>query len=463
MKHWRAITVLAISALLVFPQATLALDLHECLKVGLANSDRVLAARASMDQRQTDRYASVPNFFPQVSLQASYMWLDVHSTMPDLAIHLPEGMPEEQAAMFGSLLGEFDPLLDLMTEVPDYNRGMKLQAYQPLTQLPQIAMYDRMAADASKLAALNYGVTKDQITLFLASQYLQALIAEKKMETLRRASEQMNQLIKDGLALRSHGMITEADYLKIQMHQGEVELQLRQALSDEAYFKSYLAKLLNLPLDQIILEEPVPPVVVAHDLTWCLDQGEQNRRELQMTSLQEGIARSNRTASYMNLFPQIGAVAAADWADDGLDATPDRTYSAGVVLSWNFWGMGRDVLQARSSAYALSRAEHEARATRIDLRMSIEKAWHDAQLAHEAVATHKRILDQARENFRIEGERYRLGQTTTSDLLGAQTQLTSAQTGHDAARFMAILADETLVYAVGQHPFSYLLQADGND
>lgn len=443
-----------LAAFLIFaqPLGASAMDLRECLNKGLANSDRVLAAKAAMEQRQTERYATMPGFFPQFSLQASYMWLDVHSTMPDLTIDLPAGLPEEQIAMFNSLLDQVD--LNLFTEVPDYNRDLKLQAYQPLTQLPQLAMYDRMAADAAELAELNYGVTRDRISLYLASLYLQGLIAEKKLETLRLAETRVDRLLVDGAALKAHGMIVEADLLKLQMHRGEVELQLRQARSDVAYFKSYLAKLLEVPLEDIVLEEPFAAPATENELTWCLAKGEEKRRELRMTELQESIARAEKNADYLTLIPQVGAVAAADWNEDGLDTTPDRTYSAGLVLTWNFWGMGREAIQARGATYALAQVEHEARAARLDLRMSIEKAWRDAQLAHEAVAVNARILEQAKENARVEEERYRLGQTTTSDLLGAQTQLTSAQTGFDAARYLAILADESLAYAVGESPFS---------
>ncbi|NLH47295.1 MAG: TolC family protein [Myxococcales bacterium] len=451
---WAVVTVLILAA----SAPAFALDLKECLSRGLAHSDRVLAARAEMEQRDQERYAAATRFLPQVTLQAHQTWLDVHDTMPDMSLTLPAGLPAEQAALFGSMLGQID--FNAFTAVPDHDNDLTLQAYQPLTQIPRLALYDRMASNTAEAARLGYRATRDRIALYLAMNYFQALIAEKKTATLEQALARVERLETDAQAMKTQGLITKADLLKIQMSRSEVALQLKQARSDEAYAKSYLAKLLDLPLAEIELRDPPTALADHRELAWHLEQGERDRPEIQLTRLQEKIARENRAASYLQLLPDVGAVAAANWNDDGLDTTPDRTYSAGFVLTWNFWGLGGDVLQSRATAYAAEKTMHEARGTRIDLQMSIEKAWRDANLARESVETNRQVLAQAEENFRIEQNRYRVGQTTTTDLLGAQTQLTSAQTGYDAASYLAVLADASLAAAIGEIPFQNLRQAD---
>jgi outer membrane protein TolC len=372
--------------------------------------------------------------------------------MPAMNMSLPSNLPADQAALLGAIFGAMD--FSAFTAVPDHNDDLKITAYQPLTGLAPLGAYASVASDAAELGKLGYEVTRDQITLFLGSSYFGALLAQKRVRTLEKALEQVDRLLTDGRNMMAQGLITKADLLKFEMRYSEVKIQLLQARQDSEQARSYLAKLLDLPLDQVTPEDPAVTIDKLEDLPWYVDRGERDRRELRMATLQEDIAGATRTAAYLNLIPQVGAVASADWNDDGLDTTPDRTYAAGFALSWNFWGLGSDVLKARAASYAKEKAVHEARATRLDIHAGIEKSWRDAQVAHETVEVAKQTLAQAEENFRIEQNRYKAGKSTATDLLGAQTQLTSSETGYYAALYGAALSDAGLAAAIGRKPFS---------
>ncbi|NLH50243.1 MAG: TolC family protein [Myxococcales bacterium] len=454
MKRMTLIATLTVLVLMAAPGWSFALDLKECLDRGMANSDRVKAALAGWDQARMQRYASPLNFLPTLSAQGSKTWLDVHSTMPETSVSLPAGLPAEQAQLLGAIFGAMD--FSSLTAVPDHNDDLTLSAYQPLTQLPQIAFYDKVASDSTELAHLSYEVTKDQTVLYLASQYFGVLLARDRTRALQRALEQVERLKHDAENMMQQGMITKADLLKFQMRYSEVEMQLLQARNDEAVAKSHLALLLDLPIEKIECAETEIAPSALKEMSWYQETGQKDRRELRMVGLQEGIAGATRNAAYLSLLPQVGAIASANWNEDGLDTTPDRTYAAGFALSWNFWGWGGDVLKARAAGYAREKAIFEANATRIDLRVSIEKAWRDATVARQVVKTYRETLDQAEENFRIENNRYQIGKSTAADLLGAQTQLTAADTGYKAALYNVALADANLEASIGHRPFSQL-------
>jgi len=438
-----------------------ALDLKECIQRGMANSDRILAAKAEYDKARMERYAAIPNLLPQVSVTASKLWLDVHSTIPETNTTLPPNTPPEQAQLLGAIFSAMD--FSAFTAVPDHNDDLTLKAYQPITMLPQLVYYDRISSDVTELAKLGYQLTSDQIALYLGGAYFNVLIAQKNVRALDRALEQVDRLLKDGQNMMAQGLITKADLLKFQIRQSDVKIQLLRARNDEAQAKSYLAKLLDLPIEQIDCQEGEIDLEKPKELGWYLQQGEKDRLELRMTSLQEEMASSARSAAYLNLIPQIGAMAQADWNDDGLDTTPDRTYSYGFVLSWNFWGLGADVLKARAASYANQQYAHTAKASRIEIQMSIEKAWRDFSVALEAVDTTQRTLEQAEENFRIEQNRYKVGQSTAYDLMGAQTQLTGAETGYNASIYGAKLAAAALQLAIGKKPFPEFMGGNSNE
>ena len=445
---WRAFVAAALAAMIAVP--AFALDLKETLERGLQKSDRVMAAKADWDKAKMDRAASITNFLPQAEVQVEKLWLDVHNTFPTMNIVIPPGMSPEIIA----LLKSFD--FSSFTAVPAYNNDLTVSAYQPLTQLPSIGYYDKMAREGKELARLGYEVTEDQVTLFLGRAYFGVLMAGKRAGALSQGLDTVQHLAKDAQNMMDQGMITKADLLKFQMRQGDIEIQLMQAKSDEAQAKSYLAKLLEMPEDQMICKDVNVTIEPAQNLESYLSQGESGRRELRMATLQEKIAQAASSASYLSLFPSVGAIASADWNDDGLDTTPDRTYSAGFMLTWNFWSWGGDWMKAKSAAYSRDKAVHEAKATKIDVRMSIESAWREALIAHQQVTVSKTILEQAQENFRIDENRYKVGKTTATDLLGSQTQLISAQTGYDGAVYGAAMADASLEAAVGKKPYGQL-------
>jgi outer membrane protein TolC len=451
IRCWKAAAI--VMALLAVAASASAFDLQECLRRGLASSDRVLAAQAQWDKAKMDEGATIPNFLPQISATGEKLWLNEHLTFTFPTPAFPSNFTAHDKELLGVVFGAFSSL-DSLIKLPTYMNDLTIKAYEPLSMIPQLAMYSKMADDGRNLAHLGYEVTRDQITLYLSASYFAVLLSQKRVKALQRADEQVNRLLQDGKNMEAQGLITKADLLKFEIRQGEVEIQLLQAKNDEVQARSLLAKLLEMPIDQIVCEDMQIPPTQLHDLDWYVDNGQQGRRELRMTSLQESIARANSTAAYLNLIPQLGAVGQAEWTQTDYILTPDRQYTYGLVLSWNFWGLGKDVLNAQSAAYAKDQATHEARAARIDIRMSIEKAYHDAVVAHQSVDVSQRTLAQAEENFRIEQNRYKAGKTTAYDLLGAQTQLTGAETGYAAAVYGAALADASLDAAIGRKPFA---------
>ena len=448
--RWTRVLVVVTALAVGLAASASALDFKEALTQGLAKSDRILAAKAAYDKARMQRYSTLGNFGPQLNLSVQKIWLKVDNTFKTGTVTIP---PEYQefAPLIAALFSGMD--LAALTAVPNHNDDLKLTAYQPLSQLFQIGFYERMAQDGQDIAQLTYEVTQDQIALFLGQIYFNVLLAGKKVETYERALTQVDRLVKDGQAMLAQGLITKADLLKFQIRHGEVDLQLLQARQDLEMARALVARLLDMPVEQVVCRDVEPAPVEPLDLNHYMDAGTAARRELKITRLAERVARSAKTAAYLQLLPNIGAVGSADWNDDGLITTPDRTYAAGFSLDWNFWSWGRDFHAARAADYDAKRARYEAHASATDILLSIEKAWRDDRVSHEAVRMQKTTLDEAEENFRIEQARYKVGKSTTTDLLGAQTQLTGAQAGYAAARYGAVLADAALRVAVGQSPF----------
>jgi outer membrane protein TolC len=236
-----------------------------------------------------------------------------------------------------------------------------------------------------------------------------------------------------------------------------------QARQDLAQAKSAVARHLNLPDPEVEYEDVVPTLRTPRELDYYLATAQKQQPQLQMSNLSAGVSRAAAGAAIWETFPKISAVASQDWNDDGLMTTPDRTTSGGFVMEWNFWDWGSTINKARAARFQAKQSAHNANATQNDILLAIEKAWRDDTMAHQMVEVQKNSLVNAEENFRIEQNRYNVGKTTTTDLLSAQTQLTSAETGYNGALYGAAVADASLQFIIGNKPFPEIMGGPANE
>lgn len=438
----------------LFAPPALGQDLQECLRLGLERSDQLAAARAQVEAVRQEKNALTPSYFPQIGVDARALWVKPHSTVPTMDLGASgAGLSPELA---GLLVGLSDSFGSFMA-VPDRNLDLTVQAYQPLTQLAQVAYYQKALGDGEKVAALGRDLAHDRIALGIGATYFNVLLADRQIEALARAQKQVDRLLEDAGKMLEQGMIIKADLLKMEIRRRDLDVSVLRATSARDLARSSLAQAIGLPPDRVLVADIDVPLTPLRDLAWHVEQGRANRRELRMGSLQESMAANQAKAAWFSLLPQVGAIAQANFNDDNILTTPDRTYMAGGMLSFNLFGMGADILKARAADSRRSKAAAEAASVRDEVDLSIEKAWRDAIVARSVVDAAKRTIEQAAESFRAETDRYKAGKSTTSELLGAQTQLTMAETGYQSALYGVALADAALNVAIGVVPFPGLM------
>ena len=452
MRRYNILVLLVILAIFL-PAKAQALDLKECIQRGMAMSDKIKAAQDGSNEAEMQRLAAIGGFMPGMTAKASWLWIDAHNTLVMDTSSIP--------AQYAPLIQAMD--LSTLTALPDHNHDLTITAYQPLTQLGQIAFYNKMARNGKKIADLQYELTEDNVALLLGGAYFGVLANRGRVSALEKAQDQVARLVKDAENMMAQGMITKADLLKFQLRRDEVEMQLMQAREDLAQAKSTVARYLNLTSPEVDYEDYTPSLAAPRELDWYLSQGQKQRPDLQIVGLSVRNAQAAKGAAFWENLPKISAVASQDWNDDGLLTTPDRTTSGGLVMEWNFWDWGSTLNKARAARFQAKRAEHQANATQQDILLSIEKAWRDDRVAHQQVMVQKNSVTEAEENFRIERNRFDVGKTTTTDLLTAQTQLTSAETGYTGALYGAAMADASLSFSVGNKPFPDIMGGSPNE
>ncbi len=130
------------------------------------------------------------------------------------------------------------------------------------------------------------------------------------------------------------------------------------------------------------------------------------------------------------------------WTGFGEQIIPDATTrsSFGVSLNFPIW----DGAQREIRMYRANTARHVAEAARADAERAVgtdmTEAYETYVTARASAALAANAVIVARENLRVQDERYRAGATTIIDLLTAQVDLTEAEAGLVQARFATRLA-----------------------
>jgi len=82
--------------------------------------------------------------------------------------------------------------------------------------------------------------------------------------------------------------------------------------------------------------------------------------------------------------------------------------------------------------------------------MEVKKTYLRTQEAEKAIITVEKAIEQAKENFRINQERYKEQVATSTDVLDAQTLLSRTMTNYYNALYAFKLSKASLYRAIGQ-------------
>ena len=150
----------------------------------------------------------------------------------------------------------------------------------------------------------------------------------------------------------------------------------------------------------------------------------------------DAVFKSQRS-SYLPTVSLFGS-----WAGFDDDIIPDATKRAtfGVAVNFPIWdGALREIRVYRAST-ARQIAESARRYTELGVGRDMAEAYQAYNTARASAALAANAVVVAKENLRVQEERYRAGSTTILDLLTAQVAQTEAEAGLVQARFTTRLA-----------------------
>lgn len=291
-----------------------------------------------------------------------------------------------------------------------------------------------------------------QVKLQVAERYLDVLRASSALDVARSDEASLEAHLADVEDMYRSGSVPRTDFLAASVSLAEARQRTLTAengvdLARAAYNRA-LGRELTAAVELDSKLPPIPDRIERADLGELTSMAIANREELDRLDAAAAALDSRAQAARAASRPRVGLTGGYNHIDNDILNRRDF-WSVGVGVEWRVFDNGR----ARDRAAALELESAAARDERRNLesvvRLDVRQAWLSRAEAERRVELAAAAVDQADENLRVATDRYRMGEGTNTDVLGAEALRRSGRSNLDNARYDAALARYRLARAVG--------------
>jgi outer membrane protein len=299
------------------------------------------------------------------------------------------------------------------------------------------------AADASHSDAL---VAEASLAEQVRTTYLRLFEALAQEGIAKSSVDELQKQVQDADSRYRAGTITNADLLRFKTAAANAQQQLIQAqteaLVDRQGLLTYLAR---NPEDATIafvepedLErkaaQPVPQTVDA-----LINRSLAQRPEVHRADAQALSARDNDKAQFAALLPEVNLQGAYQWTR-GQIFFPENQAFIGIFVNWPFWSWGTQFYAAKSAERQADAAESLSQDARRQAAYDVSSRYAQLKAQFVAVEVAETAISSAEEAYRVTAAQVSAGIGTTTDLLDAQSALTTARLNLARARYERAVA-----------------------
>jgi outer membrane protein TolC len=426
--------------------------------------------RAELDVANSKISQTKIQFFPQLTLRASYMRLSpVSSSLGTGALvgaanpgpitvgACPDGAAGQCALdSMGVPLGAAPAAFTF----PLNNYSVSASLAVPLSDY--IFRVSNAAASASSSRdAARYVVLAEELKVRADARvlYYNWLRTHGQVNIASKAVERTQARLQDAHAAFDVGKLGQADLMRIEALVANAQLAQQQAESGRNLAAAQLAIVMQDDRGgDYTIGEHVPELDAGDaDIAAgrkLIAEALQKRLELKALDATEEALDHGQSAIRVSQAPRIDVVADVAYANPNSRYFPpsqkwNATWSAGVVASWNITDFFLN--DARAGELAANRAGvvSQRRGVEAAIAAEVSMAQLSVHNAHAALRAGGTTLRAAEESYRVTTDLFRVGRATTSDLIDAESELLNARLSVFNARVDLTTAVIRLNHALG--------------
>jgi outer membrane factor, OMF family len=264
-----------------------------------------------------------------------------------------------------------------------------------------------------------------------ARDYYNLQNADAQVKIQQAAVEDASQTLKDAQLLEKAGLGTRFDVLRAEVELAQAQQQLNTAESEQNIARRQLAETLSLAHNADLATADTIEEAGNWDipLKTTIVQAFKNRAELEQALLQREIGEEQSKVALASVKPQVGVSASYglndDFEDDNIDIVDQ--YSVGLNLQWRLFDGGAARASAEQSKKDSEIAEAQFGDQRNQIRFAVEQAYFGLRSNQKNITTATKEVELAEESLRLARLRFQAGVGTQTDVIDAQTQLTTAR------------------------------------
>jgi len=195
------------------------------------------------------------------------------------------------------------------------------------------------------------------------------------------------------------------------------------------------------------------------DLDFCIETALEKRIELKMSDIEIEMAEKDILLAKRSYYPTVNLQGSYyrigdEWDVNGGEDIGDKdTWDISAVASWDVWDWGKTSYGTREKKSRRSQALLNRSKTEDSIQFSVTHAYLQMQTSEKNIITVETAIEQAKENVRINEERYKEQVATSTDVLTAQTLLFRTMNNYYRALYDFQIAKASLYREMGQESF----------
>ena len=407
------------------------ITLEQAVEISLNNNKEIeqarLEAASSEEAVKQEKAALFPTF--DVTSGINYgndLFLDSNiqqSIDEDVEEAIANGVPEDVA-----IANAEDRFTNSSSSSFNFTGGLSLN-YNIFTSGSRGASI-RAAEKQSRISELNLETIVEQARFETARDYYDLQNSDAQVEIQKAAVEDAQQTLKDAQLLEKAGLGTRFDVLRAEVELAQAEQRLTTAIANQNISRRQLAETLSVSHDTDLATADTIETVGEWnlELPTTIVQAFKNRAELEQFLLQREITQDQKIIALSNIRPTVSASAdynVSDDLEDDFDISDN--YSVGLNLQWRLFDGGAARASAKQAEKDGEIAETQFANQRNQIRFAVEQAFFQLKSNQSNIGTATKEVDLAEESLRLARLRFQAGVGTQTDVIEAQTQLTTAR------------------------------------
>lgn len=280
----------------------------------------------------------------------------------------------------------------------------------------------------------------EQATKYSAIQGYYALLAYQELQGVyHEAVDNLQGHLDNVQAQYNVGTKARVDVLSSDVSLANAKTTAITADNNVAVAESNLNNILGLPLETKLnlADHQLPFDTYNISLQEATDYAMKYRPEVLQAAIAVQEAERNIDIADAGNKPTVAITGGNDWADNtfpGIDANK-RSWKVAAGVTYNFYDGGATKAKVNQAKQDLLVARETEQKTREAVQLEVKQAYLNIRSAAQKVEETQTVVDQARENYRIQNIRYQAGVGINLDVLDAQLSLNEAQVNHIQALY----------------------------